>query len=57
MLRTFNCGIGLAAIVAAEKADDAIAAFNENGEHAVKIGTLVAGEGEGKVRYRGALNL
>jgi phosphoribosylformylglycinamidine cyclo-ligase len=57
MLRTFNCGIGLTVIVAPEKADDAIAAFNDNGEHATKIGTLVAGEGEGTVRYRGALKL
>ncbi|HEY1706836.1 MAG TPA: phosphoribosylformylglycinamidine cyclo-ligase [Rhizomicrobium sp.] len=57
MLRTFNCGIGLTAIVASENADDAIAAFNDNGERAMKIGTLVAGEGEGKVRYRGQLKL
>jgi phosphoribosylformylglycinamidine cyclo-ligase len=57
MLRTFNCGIGLTVIVAAERADDAIAAFNDNGEQAVRIGTLVAGEGEGKVRYQGALKL
>jgi phosphoribosylformylglycinamidine cyclo-ligase len=57
MLRTFNCGMGMIAIVAAEKADDVVTAFNGNGERATKIGVLVAGEGEGKVVYRGALKL
>jgi phosphoribosylformylglycinamidine cyclo-ligase len=57
MLRTFNCGLGLIAIVSPDKADGAIAAFNSHGERAMRIGTLVAGEGEGKVRYRGALKL
>ncbi|MBI3677486.1 MAG: phosphoribosylformylglycinamidine cyclo-ligase [Proteobacteria bacterium] len=57
MLRTFNCGIGLAAIVAADKFEAAIAAFNAHGEKAVRIGALVSGQGEGTVRYRGALKL
>jgi len=54
MLRTFNCGIGLVAVVDADKADDVIAAFKLAGETATRIGTLIAGEGEAKVRYRGA---
>jgi phosphoribosylformylglycinamidine cyclo-ligase len=55
MLRTFNCGIGLIAIVSPEVADEAIAQFNANGEEARRIGTLVAGDG--KVRYLGQLKL
>ena len=54
MLRTFNCGIGLVAVVDADKADDVIAAFKQAGETATRIGTLVAGDDEAKVRYRGA---
>jgi len=55
MLRTFNCGIGLVAIVASDAAAAVIAAFEGQGESAVRIGTLVPGGG--KVQYRGALRL
>jgi phosphoribosylformylglycinamidine cyclo-ligase len=55
MLRTFNCGIGLVAIVAAESAGHAIDAFQENGDRAVRLGRLVRGDGEPKVLYDGAL--
>ncbi len=57
MLRTFNCGIGMIAIAAPEKADETIAAFANAGETASPIGMLVPGDGEPKVRYRGALRL
>ena len=57
MLRTFNCGIGLVAVVENDKADDVIAAFTQHGETATRIGTLVKGDGEAKVRYHGALKL
>ncbi len=57
MLRAFNCGIGLVVVVAAEKADEAIRIFADAGETAVRIGALVPGSGEAKVRYRGALKL
>jgi phosphoribosylformylglycinamidine cyclo-ligase len=57
MLRTFNCGIGLIAVTAPEKADAVIEAFRAKGETAQVIGTLVPGEGEAKVRYRGKLKL
>lgn len=55
MLRTFNCGIGMIAIVAADEADAVIAAFADAGEAAVRIGALIAGDGEARVVYRGTL--
>ena len=59
MLRTFNCGIGLIAIVAPDKANEVIAAFAAHGQEANVIGTLIKGEadGEPKVVYRGKLAL
>ena len=53
MLRTFNCGIGLIVIADAEKSGHVIDAFGASGEKAVRIGTLVKGDGEAKVAYRG----
>ena len=57
MLRTFNCGLGLIVIADAEKSGHVIDAFGVAGEHAVRIGKLVKGDGEAKVAYRGTLNL
>ena len=57
MLRTFNCGLGFIAIVAMENSGAVIDAFQESGEKAWRVGTLVAGDGEAKVVYRGALKL
>jgi len=57
MLRTFNCGIGMVAVADPSRAGHIIDAFQESGDRAMRIGTLVAGSGEAKVRYRGALKL
>ena len=55
MLRTFNCGIGLVAVIDEKNAADVIAAFRQAGEYAFVIGALVKGESaEPVVRYRGA---
>ncbi|MDE1986157.1 MAG: phosphoribosylformylglycinamidine cyclo-ligase [Alphaproteobacteria bacterium] len=57
MLRTFNCGIGLVAVTSEKCAGRVIDAFQENGDKAVRLGKLVQGQGEAKVRYRGTLKL
>lgn len=43
MLRTFNMGIGLILIVAADKAQEALEWFEQKGEEAYLIGQVVAG--------------
>jgi len=57
MLRTFNCGIGLIAVADEKRAGAVIDAFQNGGEKARRIGSLVPGKGEAKVRYRGRLKL
>ena len=56
MLTTFNCGLGLIAVVDPDKAGAVIEAFQESNDHAYRIGQLVrTKEGEPQVRYRGEL--
>ena len=57
MLRTFNCGIGLVAVVSPPDVAAVIEAFRANGQDAVAVGRLIAGEGEARVIYRGNLKL
>lgn len=54
MLRTFNCGIGMAVVVGAEIADAVVATLTAAGERAAVIGALVAGPSG--VVYDGQLN-
>jgi phosphoribosylformylglycinamidine cyclo-ligase len=54
MLRTFNCGLGLIAVVAQEDRERCIDSFTGSGETVHEIGTLVAGSGEPRVTYAGA---
>ncbi|BCW89637.1 Phosphoribosylformylglycinamidine cyclo-ligase [Alphaproteobacteria bacterium SO-S41] len=55
LLSTFNCGIGMCAVVAAEDADAIDNAFTAAGETVYRLGTLIEGAGEAKVVYRGTL--
>jgi phosphoribosylformylglycinamidine cyclo-ligase len=52
MLKTFNCGIGLVAVAAPDRAPSLAELFTAEGEEARVIGRVAAGAG---VRYSGAL--
>ncbi len=57
MLRTFNCGIGMIAVIAAAERDAVVAALAAAGERPVALGRIVVrGEGPG-VRFTGRLAL
>ncbi len=56
MLRTFNCGIGMIVIVAADACDSVMAALAAAGESPVAIGRLIP-RGEARVAYKGRLGL
>jgi phosphoribosylformylglycinamidine cyclo-ligase len=57
MLRTFNCGIGMIAVVAAGEASTLTRALRDAGETPILIGEIVGGDDEERVRYRGSLKL
>jgi phosphoribosylformylglycinamidine cyclo-ligase len=56
MLRTFNCGIGMVAVLDHGKADSAIAALTRQGEKVVQLGQVVAAK-DGGVTFAGHLDL
>lgn len=57
MLLTFNCGIGMAVVTAAEDAEQVADILTREGERVIRIGEIVPGEGAATVRYNGALEL
>jgi phosphoribosylformylglycinamidine cyclo-ligase len=57
MLRTFNCGVGMVAILDRDGADAAIELFARNGETVVRLGEVVALPGGAAVDFRGHLDL
>ena len=56
MMRTFNCGVGMIAVVAPDKADAVVAALEAQGETVMRIGRLIPRAGTGVV-YRGTIGL
>jgi phosphoribosylformylglycinamidine cyclo-ligase len=57
MLRTFNCGIGMIAVIEPRAVDAACECFAANGETAVRLGEIVGASGDPAVAYRGHLDL
>jgi phosphoribosylformylglycinamidine cyclo-ligase len=57
MLRTFNCGIGMIAVVAPESAKAIAELLAGEGEEVVKLGRIVGGAEGPRVAYKGALRL
>ncbi|GMB81174.1 phosphoribosylformylglycinamidine cyclo-ligase [Shinella zoogloeoides] len=58
MLRTFNCGVGMIAVVPADKADAVSAALAAEGETVFRLGRMVAREeGAAGTIYKGTLAL
>ncbi|SOC86065.1 phosphoribosylformylglycinamidine cyclo-ligase [Ensifer adhaerens] len=58
MLRTFNCGVGMIAVVSPDKADQVAAVLEAEGETVFRLGCMVArAEGAHGTVYKGSLTL
>jgi len=57
LLRTFNCGIGMIAIVKADAVEAVTDVLTANGENVTLLGEVVPSAGEQRVVYNGRLDL
>ncbi|OQW54038.1 MAG: phosphoribosylformylglycinamidine cyclo-ligase [Proteobacteria bacterium SG_bin9] len=57
LLRTFNCGIGMIAVVKPDAVAQVIAVLKESGESAVHLGEVIEAKDDERVVYDGHLNL
>jgi phosphoribosylformylglycinamidine cyclo-ligase len=53
MLRTFNCGVGMAVVVPEAQAERALEALSTAGEHAWSLGRIEVGTGDVRVVWEG----
>ncbi|MGB6119527.1 MAG: phosphoribosylformylglycinamidine cyclo-ligase [Mesorhizobium sp.] len=56
MMRTFNCGVGMIAVVAEDRAEDVMAALRAEGETVSRIGRIARRTQDGVV-YRGRISI
>ena len=57
MLRTFNCGIGMVAVIDRSQAGAAVESFTKHGEKVVRLGEVVAADGGSAITFSGHLDL
>ena len=57
LLRTFNCGIGMIAVVEADAVEAVSGILAEAGERVTVLGEVIPAQGEHRVVYNGHLNL
>jgi phosphoribosylformylglycinamidine cyclo-ligase len=57
LLRTFNCGIGMIAIIGSDAIEQVMEIFTEAGETVVLLGEVIPAEGSHRVVYNGHLDL
>jgi phosphoribosylformylglycinamidine cyclo-ligase len=57
LLRTFNCGIGMIAIVKADAVEAVTEVFTDAGESVALLGEVIPAKGEHRVVYSGHLDL